>query len=75
MDEVYFPLRMKIADLLVIYNLAQRDKRDLNEWIISCIAEKVERMQNEWLEAQRREQKKESDSIEHREEGSKEVKR
>jgi len=53
MDEVIVPVKMRVSDLIVIWNLAQREKRTVEDWIMMCVAEKVERMQEEWRSQQK----------------------
>jgi len=53
MDEVIVPIRMRIGDLVIIWQLAQRERRSVGDWIMSCVVEKVERMQEEWRMAQK----------------------
>lgn len=53
MDEVIVPVRMRIGDLVIIWQFAQKDRRSVEEWIMGCVFEKVERMQDEWRAAQK----------------------
>jgi len=48
MDEVLFQLRMSAGDLALIYQIARGDKKTVNEWIMSCILERLEKLQEEW---------------------------
>ncbi|MEM4429645.1 MAG: hypothetical protein QXM08_00595 [Thermofilaceae archaeon] len=48
MDEVVVLLRMSGGDYALIYQIARREKKTVNEWITSAILEKLERLQEEW---------------------------
>ncbi|MEM2163720.1 MAG: hypothetical protein QXR62_04770 [Candidatus Bathyarchaeia archaeon] len=48
MDRVIFMLEMTAGDLALIYQLARNDRMTVNEWIMKCIMEKVEKLQEEW---------------------------
>lgn len=47
MDEVILPIRMRIGDMIIIWQLAQRDKRTVENWIMNCVVEKIQRLQQE----------------------------
>ncbi|MEM1868551.1 MAG: hypothetical protein QXY41_06040 [Thermoproteota archaeon] len=48
MDEVIVLLRMSGGDYALIYQIARSEKRTVNEWIMSAILEKLEKLQEEW---------------------------
>lgn len=52
-DKAVFMLEMSVGDLAFIYQIARRDKKTVNEWIMGCIMEKLEKLQEEWLAAQK----------------------
>lgn len=49
MDKVIFMLEMNVGDLALIYQLSRNDKLSVNEWIMKCVLEKIERIQEEWM--------------------------
>ncbi|MEM1523412.1 MAG: hypothetical protein QXU69_10305 [Thermofilaceae archaeon] len=49
MDEVIVPLRMSGGDYVLIYQIARSEGRSVNEWILSCILERMQRMREEWI--------------------------
>lgn len=48
MDEVIALIRMSGGDYALIYQIARNEKKTVNEWIMSCILEKLEKLQEEW---------------------------
>ncbi|MEM4975853.1 MAG: hypothetical protein QXT64_00840 [Desulfurococcaceae archaeon] len=48
MDEVIVLLRMSGGDYVLIYQVARSERRTVNEWIMSAILEKLEKLQEEW---------------------------
>lgn len=48
MDEVIVLLRMSGGDYALVYQIARSEKKTVNEWIMSAILEKLERIQEEW---------------------------
>jgi len=48
LDEVIVLLRMSGGDYALIYQIARSEKRTVNEWIMSAILEKLEKLQEEW---------------------------
>ncbi|MEM1710523.1 MAG: hypothetical protein QW820_06500 [Sulfolobales archaeon] len=48
MDEVIVLLRMSGGDYALIYQVARSEKKTVNEWIMSAILEKLEKLQEEW---------------------------
>jgi len=48
LDEVIVLLRMSGGDYALIYQVARSEKKTVNEWIMSAILEKLEKLQEEW---------------------------
>ncbi|MEM0261745.1 MAG: hypothetical protein QXN17_03725 [Nitrososphaerota archaeon] len=48
MDEVIALIRMSGGDYALIYQVARSERRTVNEWIMSAILEKLEKLQEEW---------------------------
>ncbi|MEM4531659.1 MAG: hypothetical protein QXY39_07315 [Thermofilaceae archaeon] len=48
MDEVIALIRMSGGDYALIYQIARNEKKTVNDWVMSCILEKLERLQEEW---------------------------
>ncbi|MEM1681065.1 MAG: hypothetical protein QXZ56_07655 [Sulfolobales archaeon] len=48
MDEVIVLLRMSGGDYALIYQVARSERKTVNEWIMSAILEKLEKLQEEW---------------------------
>ena len=48
MDEVIVLLRMTGGDYVLVYQVARSEKKTVNEWIMSAILEKLEKLQEEW---------------------------
>ncbi len=48
MDEVIVLLRMTGGDYVLVYQIARSEKKTVNEWIMSAILEKLEKLQEEW---------------------------
>ncbi|MEM2168167.1 MAG: hypothetical protein QXR74_07380 [Candidatus Bathyarchaeia archaeon] len=53
MDRAILMVEMSVGDLALIYQLAKNDKTTVNDWIMRCVMEKVERLQEEWQMKQR----------------------
>lgn len=53
MDRAVLMVEMSVGDLALIYQLAKNDKTTVNDWIMRCVMEKVERLQEEWQMKQR----------------------
>lgn len=56
MDEVIALIRMSGRDYALIYQIAMSEKKSVNEWIMSAILEKLEKLQKEWLESKAQKQ-------------------
>lgn len=41
-------IRMSGGDYALIYQIARNEKKTVNDWVMSCILEKLERLQEEW---------------------------
>ncbi|MEM3120737.1 MAG: hypothetical protein QXG54_05155 [Desulfurococcaceae archaeon] len=48
MDEVIVLLRMGGGDYALIYQIARSERKTVNEWILTAILEKLEKVQQEW---------------------------
>lgn len=48
MDEVIVLLRMTGGDYVLVYQVARSERKTVNEWIMSAILEKLEKLQEEW---------------------------
>jgi len=48
LDEVIALIRMSGGDYALIYQIARNEKKTVNDWVMSCILEKLERLQEEW---------------------------
>jgi len=48
LDEVIVLLRMTGGDYVLVYQVARSEKKTVNEWIMSAILEKLEKLQEEW---------------------------
>ncbi|MEM2196404.1 MAG: hypothetical protein QW290_04935 [Sulfolobales archaeon] len=49
MDEVIALVRMSGGDYALIYRIARNERKTVNDWIMSCILEKLEKLQEEWM--------------------------
>ena len=52
MDKAILLLEMSVGDLALIYQLARNEKKGVNEWVMNCVMERVERIQEEWRRQQ-----------------------
>ncbi|MEM1522296.1 MAG: hypothetical protein QXU69_04680 [Thermofilaceae archaeon] len=57
MDEVVVLLRMSGGDFALIYQVARKEKKTVNEWIMSAILEKLERLQEKWRNESQKQEK------------------
>jgi len=48
LDEVIVLLRMTGGDYVLVYQVARSERKTVNEWIMSAILEKLEKLQEEW---------------------------
>jgi len=48
LDEVIALIKMSGGDYALIYQIARNERKTVNEWIMTCILEKLERLQEEW---------------------------